>query len=79
MLHLYFAASAEAVSQARDELAEESGCWLFDNVRRADVPGWSFTEIYVGDRLLQIDDARLGPLFVRLCKALQPDRSAAST
>ena len=33
MLHLHFDAPADAVMQARDALAEEAGCWLFDNVR----------------------------------------------
>ena len=65
LLHLHFDAPAEAVMQARDALAEEAGCWLFDNVRPVDVPGRSVTEIYVGDRLLAIADARLGALFER--------------
>ena len=71
MLHLHVAAPADAVAQARDALAEEHGCWLFDNVRSTEVPGWSVTEIYVGDRLLRVDDARLMPLFDRLCCLLQ--------
>ena len=70
MLHLYFAAPADAVAQARDDLAEQSGCWLFDTLRSADVPGWCFTEIYVGDRLQKADDAQVMPLFDRLCEAL---------
>lgn len=70
MLHLYFAAPADEVMQARDTLAETEGCWLFDGVRAAEVPGWSVTEIYVGDRLLQIDDTRLMRWFDRLCDAL---------
>ena len=72
MLHVHFDAPGEAVLQARDALAEESGCWLFDNVRPTDVPGWSVTEIYVGDRLLKVDDARVVALFERLCAMLQP-------
>jgi threonine aldolase len=70
MLHLYFAAPAEAVLAARDHVAEAAGGWLFDGVRAAEVPGWSCTEIYVGDRLLALDDSRLMPLFDRLCEAL---------
>ncbi len=71
MLHLHLCAPADAVMQARDALAEESGCWLFDNVRPVDVPGWSVTEIYVGDRLLAIADARIGELIERLRALLQ--------
>ena len=70
MLHVHFDAPADAVMQARDALAEETGCWLFDNVRATDVPGRSFTEIYVGDRLLAIAGARVVSLFGRLCGAL---------
>jgi threonine aldolase len=66
LLHLHFDAPAEAVMQARDALAEEAGCWLFDKVRPTDVPGWSVVEIYVGDRMLAVDDARIGALFAQL-------------
>jgi threonine aldolase len=66
LLHLHFDAPADAVMQARDALAEEAGCWLFDTVRPVDVPGRSVTEIYVGDRLLALEDARIGALFERL-------------
>jgi threonine aldolase len=71
MLHLYFAAPADTVAQARDKLAEAAGCWLFDSLREAEVPGWSCTEIYVGDRLLKITDEQLMPWFDRLCESLQ--------
>lgn len=72
MLHLYLAAPAEAVMQARDDLAEATGSWLLDHVRPAEVPGWSVTEIYVGDRLLALPDSQLMPLFDQLCAALTP-------
>lgn len=72
MLHLYVAAPAEAVMQARDALAQATGYWLLDHVRPAEVPGWSLTEIYVGDRLLALPDDTLMPLFDRLCAALAP-------
>lgn len=70
MLHLYLAAPADAVLQARDALAEDAGCWLLDHVRPAEVPGWSVCEIYVGDRLLALPDSQLTPLFERLCAML---------
>ena len=71
LLHVHFDAPADAVMQARDALAEEAGCWLFDNVRPVDVPGRSVTEIYVGDRLLAVDDALIGTLFERLAALVQ--------
>jgi threonine aldolase len=70
LLHLHFDAPAGAVMRARDALAEEAACWLFDNVRPVDVPGRSVTEIYVGDRLLAVADARVGALFERLMTLL---------
>ena len=74
LLHLHFDAPADAVMQARDVLAEDAGAWLFDNVRNVDVPGRSVTEIYVGDRLLAVDDARVGALFEALCALLPAAR-----
>jgi hypothetical protein len=56
MLHVYFPAHADILAGVRDRIAEETIHWLFDGVRSADVPGWSFTEIYAGDRLPRVDD-----------------------
>lgn len=66
LLHLFIDAPADAVLDARDRIAEDAGAWLVDRPRAADVPGWSFAEIYVGDQLLALDDATLMPLFARL-------------
>jgi threonine aldolase len=71
MLHLHFDASADAVLRARDELAATKRCWLIDGVQPSAVPGWSVSELYVGDRLLQLDNARVLPLFAQLCKAMR--------
>jgi threonine aldolase len=70
MLHIYFAATADAVMEARDALAETTGTWLIDRVRPAEVPGWSVTELYVGDQLLHADDDAIAASFVRLCEAI---------
>lgn len=69
MLHLHFAAPADVVADARDRLAEASGWWLFDGVRSTEVPGHSVTEIYIGDRLLALDDDALLARFEALCQA----------
>jgi threonine aldolase len=71
MLHLYLDAPPDAVMDARDRLAEETGTWLLGGVRAAEVPGWSVSEIYVGDALLHTDDATVLPLFARLCAAMK--------
>ena len=76
LMHLYFDAPAEAVMQARDAIAAESRCWLVGGVRPAAVPGWSMTELYVGDGLLAADNARVLPLFERLLARLRADRDA---
>jgi len=71
MLHLHFDATADAVLNARDELAVTTRCWLIDGVQPSTVPGWSVSELYVGDRLLQLDNARVLPLFARLCEGMR--------
>jgi threonine aldolase len=59
MMHLYFEASAESVMQRRDEIAARDGVWLLNGVRPAEVPGWSVTEIYVGDALVDQENDRV--------------------
>ena len=71
MLHLHFDAGVDAVLRARDELAAATGCWLVDGVRPSEVPGWSVSELYVGDHLLQADNARVLPRFAQLCGAMR--------
>ena len=68
MLHLYFDAEPEALLDRRDAIAKDSGIWLLNRMRPADVPGWSYTELYVGDRLLDINNATLIPLFAQLAQ-----------
>jgi threonine aldolase len=71
MFHLYFDAPADLVMNQRDRVAADTGGWLFDRVRPAEVPGWSLTEIVVGDRLLAADDAQVLPAFETLAAALR--------
>lgn len=69
LLHLHVDAPADAVLDARDRIAADRGLWLVDRVRPADVPGWSTTEIYVGDALLATEDDRLVPAFDELVRS----------
>ena len=71
MFHLYFPAPVEVVNDVRDVIAAQARCWLFGGVRAAEVPGWSVVEIYIGDRLLAADNARVIPLFTQLADALR--------
>jgi len=74
LMHLYFDAPAEALAEARDELARTTGCWLVNGAQPAEVPGWSVTELYVGDSLLRAGNEQVIPLFVRLCETLATAR-----
>lgn len=66
LMHLHFDAPADAVTDARDRIAAEAGCWLIGGVSSTKVPGWSFTELYVGDTLLETPNERAVPLFAQL-------------
>ncbi len=66
MMHIHFDAPLERLLDARDSIARDEGIWLFGFLVAADTPGFCRTEIYVGDRLLEIDDSRVVPLFERL-------------
>jgi threonine aldolase len=74
MMHLHFDAPPEALADARDEIAEATGCWLVNGARPTDVPGWSATELYVGDSLRAHGNDRVVPLFARLCERLAAAR-----
>jgi threonine aldolase len=76
LMHLHFDAPADAVAEARDEIAEATGCWLVNGAQPAEVPGWSFSELYVGDTLLGHGNDEMLPLFARLCDRLAAARSA---
>ncbi|MFZ6645421.1 threonine aldolase family protein [Undibacterium sp. TJN25] len=66
MMHLYFDAHEDRVMAARDRIAEEDRCWVVGAVRAAEVPGWSFTELYVGDGLLGLSNDTVLPYFQKL-------------
>ena len=59
MMHLYFQAPAEALLDRRDAIAARDGVWLIGGAKPAEVPGWSVSELYVGDNLLGIGDAEV--------------------
>ena len=66
MMHIHFDAPADALTQARDALAQAEQCWLCGAAGPTEVPGWSVVELTVGDHLLGVDNARILPLFERL-------------
>ncbi len=66
MFHLHFDASAAAMTAAHDALAEREGAWLGGRFAPGATPGRSYLELYVGDGVPAVDDARLASLFGRL-------------
>ncbi|MQR00604.1 threonine aldolase family protein [Glaciimonas soli] len=66
MMHIYFDAHHDKVMAARDKIAEEEKHWVVGTVQAAEVPGWSTTELYVGDNLLALSNAQVLPYFKRL-------------
>ena len=51
-------------------MAQQHGVWLFNRAGHAQLPGHSFTEWYVGDNLLALDDARLRDALALWCNEL---------
>ncbi|GGC58502.1 threonine aldolase family protein [Undibacterium terreum] len=66
MMHIYFDAHQDKVMAVRDKIAEEEKCWVVGTVRPAEVPGWSVTELYVGDNLLALSNEQVIPYFRQL-------------
>jgi threonine aldolase len=59
MLHLHLPVSRERALAIRAELAERHGIWMFNRVSNGVLPESSYVELYVGDNLLDMPDARL--------------------
>lgn len=65
MLHLYFPKGAEQASQIRDRLAKEHGIWI-GNPQQGQLESSSFVEWYIGDRLIELDDALLSDILGKI-------------
>lgn len=59
LLHIHMPAGREQAIALRARVAQQHGVWLYNRVSHAQLPGRSYTELYVGDNLLALDDARL--------------------
>ena len=66
MFHLYFEASAEKLTKARDQIAAEKKIWAANNFQKTALEELAYTEIYVGEGLLQIGDDELKEAFEKL-------------
>jgi threonine aldolase len=68
LFHVHFAVPPAALTAARDAIAAQHRAWLLPRAVPGRLPGWSSTEIYVGDNLLALPDAVVIPLFTQLLK-----------
>jgi hypothetical protein len=68
MFHLYFNAPADSLTKARDQIAKEDKIWLANSFQTTALTNLSYTEIYVGEGLLQIQDEELFYIFSKLMK-----------
>jgi threonine aldolase len=70
LLHVHMPVSRERAVALRVKVAEQHGVWLFNRASHAQLPGHSFTEWYVGDNLLALDDACLRDALALWCNEL---------
>lgn len=66
MFHLYFNESAESLKQARDEIARKDKIWIANSFQQTTLENLTYTEIYVGEGLLQIEDKEVFDAFSKL-------------
>jgi threonine aldolase len=72
MLHIYFPVERDAANAARDQLAKESGVWLFGRASDAPLPQQSYVEWYVGEGLLALSDQQVITILDRFQSMLAP-------
>jgi threonine aldolase len=70
MLHLHLPVSRERALEIRRQLAEQHGVWIFNRINHAALPGTSYTEIYVGDNLLNTPDDKVREALALFARAL---------
>lgn len=66
MFHVCLPMPPDALTAARDRIAQEDGAWIAHRFGALSVPGWSYLELYVGDNLMALSDAQVAGLFARL-------------
>jgi hypothetical protein len=65
MMHVYLPWDMETALAARDHVAEELRLWLFDSLRPAATPGFSYYEWYVGDAACAVPVKQVELAFAR--------------
>ena len=71
MLHLYFPLGVAQMNAIRNRIAEEERAWLFGNARNTALPNQSMVEMYIGENLCDLDDARLQALLQKLLQLIR--------
>jgi threonine aldolase len=59
MLHIHLPVGRERALAIRRQLAQEYGVWIFNRINHGVLPASSYFELYVGDNLLDLPDARV--------------------
>nr|WP_229499327.1 beta-eliminating lyase-related protein [Pseudoduganella ginsengisoli] len=70
LLHVHMPVCRERAMALRNRVAEQHGVWLYNRASHAQLPGHSYTEWYVGDNLMALDDARLHSALALWCNEL---------
>jgi threonine aldolase len=70
MLHLHLPVSRERALEIRNRVAEDQRIWLFGRAANGALPDTSVVELYVGDNLASLPDARVRQAFAALAAAL---------
>jgi threonine aldolase len=71
MLHIHLPVSRERALAIRAMLAAEHGIWLFNRVSHGVLPDTSYFELYVGDNLTAMPEARLHEALALFAQALR--------
>ena len=70
MLHLHLPVERERAMEIRNQVAAEHGVWLFNRANHGALDGHSVVELYVGDNLLTLADARVREILALWAGAL---------
>jgi threonine aldolase len=68
MFHLYFNASGEKLTQARDKIATEDKIWVANRFQSTSLENLAYTEIYVGEGMMYVTDEEVFSAFSKLIK-----------
>lgn len=68
MMHAFLRGKPERLAEARLDVAEETGTWLFNSLSPALLPSYSQVELTIGDASLDVPVEDVGKLFTLLFK-----------